>query len=828
MSNCSLSASLALGTDSAKALSCNASTLDYVLNGLNYSYANRLGYQIRSLAGVTSEANAVILDITTRGNAAIGSVGGVNKGTYQSNQTITEYNQFVTYTRVDVNELYKPKETTVLPYTINSTTTPDPVNDVKLELYSNADKAYADSVVSRPNMLQNSHFRQSTPDSTVTPPDLTSRTYASGKQVFLSWFAGAAGVTLTYNSITGVVNSTAGDIYQDVPKTGSLKQYTGALVASWGSSSGAPTEDSSVSFAIVDDNYRVTIAPSNVFSVKLEQGAISSSHDNTKDVLEIDLIEFGAVSGQDCTVAINKAVASGQKIIISKGFNAQYTGTLKVNAFQMRLDGDLEFMTDADGFVIRGKHSTVTGGGRIITNVADYSSSLQQYLADDEHPVTEDNTLEINAIEILSLSHQGKTTHCLAGVGVNATRQLIISSHVKVNRLTGAALATLFECNAAPTAPTIANWVNSNRVEVGFISECAKAMETRSPFYDVNNNLITETSNNVVINEGGYQTGPHTVPPIINLQNNFNSYKGFIWDHTAADFPLVEFSRQAGTGSNNQSRQNKVDLRNGYSNATDSQPLISNGGIVDPFVDNVVSTQNDMGRRQHLVALNASKRTLRSEATSFLGKVENWLAYANRKGYTITFKKNGVTHTKDVNNSFNNVGGSTFTLTNGGDITDVVNDRFELQILWPDSDAVQTSFAGALFNQQMIKALRVDLIQVGGAEVVLYNSTSLFTPFVINERPQAIDNVRGVRFTFGNFVDDFIPNESTADVLIGSFFLTTTNKNDSYFLTKGDDDIYGDHTYGRYFSPIIIDESNGTTKWRLEATGGNPPEWVAV
>ena len=125
MSNCSESASEPLGTTSAKALACNAETLDNVANGQLASYPNRIGNQVKSLKGITDEANA-----------AIGAIGGVDNGFYINDPLMTEYNQYVKFDRAGTIETYKVKTTVPLPYQINSTATPDPLNDVNLQPFN--------------------------------------------------------------------------------------------------------------------------------------------------------------------------------------------------------------------------------------------------------------------------------------------------------------------------------------------------------------------------------------------------------------------------------------------------------------------------------------------------------------------------------------------------------------------------------------------------------------------------------------------------------------------------------------------------------------------
>lgn len=63
---------------------------------------------------------------------AISGISPSFLATYNSNPTITAYNQFVTYVRGAVTERYYLRSTINTPYTINSTVTPDPLNDNNL------------------------------------------------------------------------------------------------------------------------------------------------------------------------------------------------------------------------------------------------------------------------------------------------------------------------------------------------------------------------------------------------------------------------------------------------------------------------------------------------------------------------------------------------------------------------------------------------------------------------------------------------------------------------------------------------------------------------
>lgn len=132
------------------------------------------------------------------------------------------------------------------------------------------------------NHLQNAHCYQPSPDSGVVPvPVPPGEDYTAGEQVFQGWFVSAGGITgLSRDPTTGLIDRLSGSIYQKVPKSGPLGEYTGSLVASWGNNGGQPTEDGAViDFTDEGDYYRVTLSPNGCFSAKFEQGVVASKHE---------------------------------------------------------------------------------------------------------------------------------------------------------------------------------------------------------------------------------------------------------------------------------------------------------------------------------------------------------------------------------------------------------------------------------------------------------------------------------------------------------------------------------------------------------------------
>lgn len=135
-------------------------------------------------------------------------------------------------------------------------------------------KAMMSSVGNGVNHIQNHNFSIATTEDSQPRPDATPRSYAPDYQVFAGWYADpGVGVTnLTYDG--GVINFTAGALYQDVD----LEFATG-LISSVAGLNGIPT-DVGVSFSPVSGKYRVLIssASGDVFSVKFEQNPYPTRH----------------------------------------------------------------------------------------------------------------------------------------------------------------------------------------------------------------------------------------------------------------------------------------------------------------------------------------------------------------------------------------------------------------------------------------------------------------------------------------------------------------------------------------------------------------------
>lgn len=138
----------------------NMPNFDAMVNSTDPTFTNRESpngnVTTRTLSGFNAEGDAAILDIETRGdsvilgietsgNAALGALGGVDSGFYIDSPLMTEYNQYVKYDRAGTIETYKVKTTIPLPYKINFGATPDPLNDVNLQMFNAVTREYVNS-----------------------------------------------------------------------------------------------------------------------------------------------------------------------------------------------------------------------------------------------------------------------------------------------------------------------------------------------------------------------------------------------------------------------------------------------------------------------------------------------------------------------------------------------------------------------------------------------------------------------------------------------------------------------------------------------------------
>lgn len=123
------------------------------------------------------------------------------------------------------------------------------------------------------NLIPNSDF--SIAGSVASAPDATPRSYGADDELFQGFKAVSSLSGVTY--VNGKLNG-AGQLYVDVYKTEKQKLSTVAHVASIASSDGLPVE-SGASFVDSGDYWRVTFDMSNTFSVKFEEGNVSTKHE---------------------------------------------------------------------------------------------------------------------------------------------------------------------------------------------------------------------------------------------------------------------------------------------------------------------------------------------------------------------------------------------------------------------------------------------------------------------------------------------------------------------------------------------------------------------
>ena len=142
-----------------------------------------------------------------------------------------------------------------------------------------------DTVAMNANLISNSHFEFA---GTVTnPPDAVARNYDDGDEIFSGIYAKGAITNVTF--VDGVLNG-FGELYVDVVKNTKMKEATSGVISSIAGTNGEPYITGS-SVADAGDYYRVTFSMNNTFSVKLEQGSVSTGH------------EFGVNGGE--TIALD-------------------------------------------------------------------------------------------------------------------------------------------------------------------------------------------------------------------------------------------------------------------------------------------------------------------------------------------------------------------------------------------------------------------------------------------------------------------------------------------------------------------------------------------
>lgn len=261
---------------------------------------------------------------------------------------------------------YFVKEGTSLPYV---STNVDATLEVGLDALTEVSQVT--SIVSNANLLSNHNFLTQTPDDSQPRPDATPRSYPPGYQIFSGVFANeSTGITnLTY--IDGRVSFSGGDLYFSVSNTGAIARLTSdQLTASVADFDGKP-RTRGVSFALVGDEYRVTVGvdalddgsgnATPLGSVKFEQGGAAtghSTHEPLTDQTAGDVTSYQAASVSDM---VSGKTFGQNKITLALG---QYWST---------------------------------GGSK-------------WRLEDDSSPITEDNFRVFNAINVLDFGAVGNDT----------------------------------------------------------------------------------------------------------------------------------------------------------------------------------------------------------------------------------------------------------------------------------------------------------------------------------------------------------------------------------------------------------------------------------
>ncbi len=226
---------------------------------------------------------------------AIQQAGGVplSDGVWTAGQTFTSYNQFMIFNNVP----YRPLTSTTLPYGPTGSS-PDPAF---VGPYESLNLQSAAKIFINPNLISNSGFE--IPGSVANHPNSTPRAYNAGDELFAGHFALGSLTGVTY--IDGVLNGT-GQLYVDIPKSQKQQDSTSPVTPSIADSDGLPKTGATV----VDNgtSWRVTYDMSNTFSVKLEQGGTSTTHNANQgeSASKLRAIDFGIVSGEDNRVNLQK------------------------------------------------------------------------------------------------------------------------------------------------------------------------------------------------------------------------------------------------------------------------------------------------------------------------------------------------------------------------------------------------------------------------------------------------------------------------------------------------------------------------------------------
>ena len=217
--------------------------------------------------------------------------GYIHQGEYQSGVAYSSTEQFYLFN----SEPYFVEGNVSLPYT---TTISSPEDDSNLYIKN---EAYFLSKTHGINHLSNHNFLVQSPDS-ITHPSTTPTDYVAGTQIFSGVFVGTDITGLTY--INGRISFLSGDFYLTIPNTGGL-EYVNQFTASVADFDGKP-RTRGVSFALVGDNYRVTVdvdaledesaALTPLGSVKFEQGSVATGHAVSEGITTSTLSSYAEIT----------------------------------------------------------------------------------------------------------------------------------------------------------------------------------------------------------------------------------------------------------------------------------------------------------------------------------------------------------------------------------------------------------------------------------------------------------------------------------------------------------------------------------------------------
>ena len=277
-------------------------------------------------------------------------------------------------------------------------------------------KAYKASLGNGANLLSNHNFLIQTPDDSQPLPSATPTSYPPGYQIFSDVFANeTTGITnLTY--IDGRVSFSGGDLYFAVPNTGGLERLdTDQFVASVADFDGKP-RTRGVSFALVGDEYRVTVGidaledesanETLLGSVKFEQGKVATGHNVSKTINDVygTFLTNVAANPKDYGVKYGLGFSQSQREENSGKINEM----IQSGVLDVRITGDCEIYDPL-----------VVASGMRVAGITKQVGSLRGFhpskatIEDDtlDKPDSQNNNSRNVVIEHLKI--QSENSHCI-------------------------------------------------------------------------------------------------------------------------------------------------------------------------------------------------------------------------------------------------------------------------------------------------------------------------------------------------------------------------------------------------------------------------------